>query len=236
MEMAHERLRFTVRHATSRDLQRVLAFYEKHKNPGNSPRSKDVLHGALNNDRKLLVAEVGSGATAEIIAASAVFSHLDGRFREVGATRVVANGFGLQILLYSVSVVHEVLLDPQFEEIYCTVIRENAVSIHNIEKSGFVPWLNPDADLRQEKARIAKLTDRPADVAFFRLPPEAYSPLAANLLRYESEACLRCRSHDQTVGAHTLREGCDVGLALRIESLLYYREAVIELAHGAGRP
>ncbi len=218
-----------VRHATSRDLARVLEFYQTHSHAANHPRPQDVIHGAINDDRKLFVVERAEGA-AELVAATAVFSHLAGKFRELGATRVVETGFGLQRLLASVRIVHEILMEPEFEELYCTVIPGNSASIHNIEKSLFVQWDDPDSELVREKARLAELAERSADVLYFRLPSEAFSFHAQKLLEYESKPRLR-RKRSATGGhAQNATRSAEMGLVLKLESLMYYRPVVVDLA------
>ena len=98
---------FVLRHATSRDEDRVLTFYRSNQHASNYPRADDVFRYALRQDRKLLIIEREDG---QIVAATAVFDHLDGRYREVGATRVIENGYGFQRLMYSSSIVHEALM------------------------------------------------------------------------------------------------------------------------------
>lgn len=219
-----------VRHATPRDRGQVVAFYEDNSHSYNHPRTRDVFYGAISGDRKLLLVE-HEGPPARMVAAAAVFGHLGGSFRELGATRVVDNGLGLQRLLTSARIVQELIMGPESDmQFFCTVIPENPASIHNIRSSLFVPWDNPDSELLHEKAKIAKRVGRSADVLYFRLPPEAFSSHAQKLLDYASTACLRRKSTETSCDAGAATRPEEVKLLLKLETLMYFRPAVVELA------
>lgn len=206
--------KLTIRHATGRDFESILAFYESTRSPLNCPRNEEVFHSAIKDDRRMVIAEV----EGEIVGASGVFGHLQGDYREVGATRVTLNGFGLQRLLYAVSIVHEVLVDDTYDFIYCTVLRDNASSIHNIRKAAFVEWNDPCEALVAEKRRLAEETGRSSDVLYFKLADTGPALAAKSLLSYELKACIESKAGES-------RE-----LILHVESLLYYREETLKLA------
>lgn len=100
----------------------------------------------------------------EMVSNSFCFPFCDGSYTETGGTRVILNGFGLQIILLSARVVSEYLVNTP-EVIFC-VTSNNERSNRNIEKSGFEKWL-PPSELSQE--RDSKLGVDPNRV-YFKIP------------------------------------------------------------------
>ena len=163
------------------DLERLSYYYESNTSPLNTPRSDEVLRTAV-EDRNILVAEYEIGTEQRIVAASAVFQHFDGKYLEVGATRVTANGFSLQGLLYSVAITQQAIFEAMAcRTIYCTVLPSNSASVYNIEKAGFELWPQPPEELLKKKIDDAAKAGRSAEVTFFRLPESALAGAAVNL-------------------------------------------------------
>ena len=219
-----------VRHATSRDRGQVVAFVEDNSHSYNHPRTRDVFYGAISGDRKLLLVE-HEGPPARMVAAAAVFGHLGGNFRELAATRVIENGLGLQRLLISARIVHELIMDPESDmQFFCAVDPKNRKSIHNIQSSLFVRWDNPGSELLREMARRAKRVGRSTNLLYFRLPPEGFSSHAQKLLDYESAACLRRKPTETSCDGGGATRPEEVKLLLKLETLMYFRPEVIALA------
>ncbi len=201
-----------LRHATSRDARKVADFYESNSHPNLKARGEEEMLAAAKVDRRLVMVLDGD----EIVAAAAVFDHIDGSYFESGAARVILNGYNLQKLLLWARTVHTFLMDPPGKEFF-SVVRENGGvdaqrSQASLVKSGFEVWNSvPD------EARALK----PEGRIFFRLPREALVTHAKHLLAAEQNAL----THRET--------GQVLKLDLGLESLSYHRDAVESLASGS---
>ena len=159
---------FTVKRSKSYDdLDRIDDFLEATRNENNIVRPlKQMLKVA--KDQKLFYIERAN--SRKIVAISATFRHFEGEFMELGATRVIANGYGFQKLLMGVRIVNEAFFDPEFEELYCTVVPDNIPSIKGIVASGFEKWESPSPKLVEEKKRISLAANRTTQADFYRIP------------------------------------------------------------------
>ena len=119
---------------------------------------------------------------------------------------------------------------PGYDRIYCTVLRTNAASIHNIEASGFTDWVRPPQELVEEKKRMAARIGRTSDVAYFYLPPGTEAEHARNILGWAKGIDLR-REKRGARGQRLSRVRYDHGrLILRTEAVMYYEAALKELS------
>lgn len=203
------------------DLKDFNGFLLEKKNKGNMPRSlEELLEVAI--EEKLFMIE--DKATNEVVAVSATFRHFD-ILMEFGAIRATVNGFGFQKVLMSAQVINEVLFDPEFQEIYCTVLPQNTDSVGSIEGAGFVKWGDPNPKLILEKLKSAEQASRSPDVLFYHIPREQLN----QIVQKSAEKLL---SVDGKVISHRSNgEKCKVELDLA-SLRKSYKPAVVKLANG----
>lgn len=172
-----------IRNATRADFRSIQEFYLSNHHEFLRARGDDLLLKSIINDRRAHIAIDGLG---NLVGASSTFSLLDDRFRELGATRVLKNGFGLQRVFILLRVLQEVVMDwevdgvKNFDEIYSVAVDDNIWSQRNLVASGFIPW-TPPKDLAAERARLSG-TGAASNLRFFRLPLSKVPAMAQSLL------------------------------------------------------
>ena len=216
---------FRVRHATLRDAARLNKFYEHNQHENNAARQDEVLLKQV-RERNIFIV---TGEDGQILAVAGLFEHLDGDFREFGATRVLGTlgGFGFQELLIAVRHVHAQVLELQPPCIFFATVRPGAVrSRRNLERLGFVQWDNPDKRLIREKEKLAveenKLLPK---LTFLKIPKDTVFQNARLVLGWQANP-ERERINREDQARERIR------VELLIESLLYYRPVVEDLASG----
>ena len=173
--------KIAITHSKTWDRYNIVEFYSAYSNPGNMKRAEDDIADVIEENNYLQVTD----GNRELLGVSATFRHLEGKYLELGGTRIILNGFGLQKDMLAIRIVQQSLLDPSFEEIYSTVVRGNTKSIEVLEKSGMVLWENVPSDLLEEKRRIAAAQGRSSEVLFYKFPDITDTflrPLAERLL------------------------------------------------------
>ena len=211
---------YKLRHATPIDKKRIDEFYKKNAHTHNIERGDNILLKAIRDNRKMFIVEEEGG---EIVGASAVFNHLNGRFREAGATRIILNGFKLQQYFHSARAVHEYIMDADYNEYFSTVVAGNNRSIRNVEAAHFEHWRTPDSSLVTAKKRLASKYKRNTDIVYYRLPLIAIKKHAKTLLSMKDGIELFRQSYEKK------GESERIFLKFDLESLNYHQPIVEKL-------
>lgn len=205
-----------IRNATGADWPKVSRFYAHNRHTNLRDRGDEELLRTIHHERRLLVA---LNWQDEIVAASATFGMLGGRFRELGATRVIKNGFGLQKVLLCLRALHEEIEDPSYEEQYTVVSEENHASLRSVEAMGFVPWNAPE-DLVAKRAAKSRAGDLPTRrVRYLRLPKHRLPIMAEQLLKcVDTDECPKLGADGRPIAS--------IVLDVRAEVIAYHRPIV----------
>jgi hypothetical protein len=111
------------------------AFHAAHKSEFVKERDPEQLARAA-RDKKLFVLR---GPAGEIRGTCGCFEYGEqGDHREVGAVRVLDQGYGLQVLLMTAAVLSEWMFDPPNAPIVCATANTNLASQTNILRAGFL--------------------------------------------------------------------------------------------------
>jgi len=185
----------------SSDLARVIRFYDSHKSDELRPRPPEMFEKAA-DQYQLFIIETDQ---RDIVAAGAVFTY-EGfgdlvTSKEIGADRVVLNGFGLQKILLCARTVSDYLLDylgcPFF-----AIARPETASYHNLVKLDYRP-APPPAGVLECRAQILNLSS--ADMGgkcFLEMPPTKVAAHAARLAHLMKNPILRARHGADQVELH----------------------------------
>ena len=153
----------------------IAAFYEDNRHPLNSVRDPvDLLR--LSGGRRIwtIINELDNPVGASL---TVLYS---GKHSEVGGTRILKNGFGLQCILYWCQCIHELTFHPPTGNLFAVASSDNEPSIYNLKKCKFEEW-TPDvgflAELGIDKSE-AKLKGK----NFYRFYAEHCALLARRLI------------------------------------------------------
>ncbi len=138
-----------------------------------------------------LVIAVESGY---IVGAAGIFSHLEAKYRELGAHRVLerAQGNALQRYLITASVLQDFMYngyDDKPQIYYATVLKNNSASIYNLRKCYLKDWAldSIPSELLEMKQKLATKQGRDMNhIAWMKLDWDAIPLLAKNLLKYDA--------------------------------------------------
>lgn len=180
----------TVRAARSSEADRVGQFYKSNSDVGVRPRPDTIIEKALENGRIHIVED----ANGRIVGAAANFEYLDGRYLELGAVRVIVNGFGLQqILNWCLSItdsIYDIAAsvpqplggendDAVTGRTFFAIVEKGTASHSSQLRVGYIEW-EPSQVLRDERERV--LGPWAEKKLCLRLPPTALAGHAEKLL------------------------------------------------------
>lgn len=216
---------FRVQHATTKDLVRLNAFYKQNQHENNAARQDDVLLKQV-QERNIFIV---TGEDGQILAATGLFEHLEGDFREFGATRVLGalGGFGFQELLIAVRHVHARVLEFNPPCVFFSTIRPEAIrSRKNLENLGFVKWDHPEDRLIRAKEELARKENKPPPkLIFLKVSQDAVFQHARLVLGWqENPERERVNRQDQ------VRER--IRVELLVDPVTKYRPVVQDFASG----
>ncbi len=191
-----KRPKLTIRYAQSKDLPNVVRFYSENPSANIADRDYEILLDAI-EQQKLLLVEDGHGNHRKIVGACSVFHWMGSRYREIGATRVVLNGYKLQQVMTLIRVLNEELTDPDWTEIFGICRPTAAASLHNLKAIGFEDW-SPDKYLKSHVTIVAG-RDRFTGNNVVCCPMGALPSMAAYLLRIVDKRKLSGRNGEADI-------------------------------------
>ncbi|MEG3617613.1 GNAT family protein [Magnetovibrio sp. PR-2] len=110
----------------------IFDYYQDNKNNFNAERDPFEILMALKDNTATYILD----PSGQIVASSLTFRY-GTRHTETGASRVTKNGFAFQRVLKHYQVINDYLFRWPEAHFFATVAKNNAASIHNIEKCGF---------------------------------------------------------------------------------------------------
>lgn len=220
--------RLLIREAHLYELEDIRQFYKENHDPHVMLRTDADVKNAIDEGVFFLALDVDQTDGSRIVGASAVYTvevpDDQGKpvvLKESGGSLVASTyrGYGLHKLFHSARALHKYLLDYRgFDHYFGAIICPNPNSEKNIVKAGFEAWADPPASLVSSRAGYA---DADQTIKFFRLPIEALSQHAKNLLEFEETGSV---THSKT--------GEIAKLDMPIQLLRLYRVIVAKMANG----
>jgi hypothetical protein len=210
-------LKIEVRNSHATDVDPVLAFLEANPHPNLINRDRDTIAQQVANRRFILIhgqSESLDPAPA-LLGVAGLFPHnrtlgpADGgaepAWRELGATRIILNGFGLHKLAIAARVAHDLALTPGAEAQF-SVLRDHDIGATATHiTAGFSPWTPPPV-LAQRWAQECSVMAKPdahglVGYQFLALPRVAAAQLIHFLLRCNAPDFMLIRPASRRHGA-----------------------------------
>jgi len=224
-------LKIEVRNSQPSDRDAILTFLDTHKTARYPEHSRDDIVEQVEN-RKFFTITEHRGTDSRMIGVSGLFPFggtpmgPEAPWRELGATRVILNGFGLHRVAIAVRVVHELALSPGADVLFVVLGENNVEATANHIASGFVPW-TPPPGLAQAWADCCGIApsavggDGIEGYQFLSLPSSAVAQLAYFVLRWDTPDAMLIRPASQRYGAAEAAQ-----LVLSLDCLRSHRDQV----------
>ena len=79
--------KIAITHSKTWDRYNIVEFYSAYSNPGNMKRAEDDIADVIEENNYLQVTD----GNRELLGVSATFRHLEGKYLELGGTRIILN-------------------------------------------------------------------------------------------------------------------------------------------------
>lgn len=167
----------------------ITRFYEENRHEGNRVRDPLEMIRSI-SEKKFFFINDNAGS---IVAAGGCFS--SGVHREVGATRVIKNGFGFQRILHYIRTVSEFFWDPPAGKYFTVIASWNKASITNTIRCFFSEFTPDKCFMTQiHKDNSQNVTKR-----FFYLSPDMVRKHAELIIRLDNQPVISNKNTGENV-------------------------------------